>query len=262
MLDSASSAPARSIEETARSTSCSWITSWIGTLCTSTSNIERSIESGFRPWLIVRLPCGSRSTRSTFMPCSANATPRLSVVVVLATPPFWLAKAMTLPTVTPFEISSRGPGRGSRRASPIRPFLSSDSSRTLYWGKCRIFLPLFEALPLAVPVVQLFDARDHADASERDLVRARVVDDVGAGISGPVREHRQAFGAGSKRVGHAGRRRTCDHVPGPEGVLVVAEGDRGAAVENHEDLFLGRVDVRRSAQHPGLDPVVIDPGEL
>src|SRR5919198_5779167 len=49
---------------------------------------------------------------------------------------------MTLPSVAPFEMSSRVPGRGSRRASPIRPFLSSDSSRTLYGGKCSGFCSL------------------------------------------------------------------------------------------------------------------------
>jgi hypothetical protein len=65
MLDSASSAPARSIDETARSTSAFVITFSIGSRWTRTSNIERSIESGFRPWLIVRLPCGSMSTMST-----------------------------------------------------------------------------------------------------------------------------------------------------------------------------------------------------
>ena len=48
------------------------------------------------PWLIVRLPCGSRSTQSTRWPCSTNAAARLRVVVVFATPPFWLVKAMTL----------------------------------------------------------------------------------------------------------------------------------------------------------------------
>ena len=47
------------------------------------------------PWLIVRLPCGSMSTASTRWPFSARATARLRVVVVLATPPFWLAKAIT-----------------------------------------------------------------------------------------------------------------------------------------------------------------------
>ena len=67
----------------------------IGSRCTSTSNIERSIVSGFSPCDIVRLPCGSRSMQSTRSPCSRNATPRLSVVVVFATPPFWFASAIT-----------------------------------------------------------------------------------------------------------------------------------------------------------------------
>src|ERR671923_2095977 len=77
--------------------------------------------SGFIPWLMVRLPWGSRSTRSTFRSCSANATPRFSVVVVLATPPFWLANEITRPIGAPFGVSVRIPGRGSRRASPIEP---------------------------------------------------------------------------------------------------------------------------------------------
>src|SRR5450755_21214 len=45
---------------------------------------------------MVRFPCGSMSQHSTRWPSSANATARLSVVVVLATPPFWLASAITL----------------------------------------------------------------------------------------------------------------------------------------------------------------------
>jgi hypothetical protein len=45
----ASSAPARSIEETATSTSASRMISSIGSLWTSTSNIDRSISSGFQP---------------------------------------------------------------------------------------------------------------------------------------------------------------------------------------------------------------------
>ena len=48
------------------------------------------------PWLMVRLPCGSRSTHSARWPLSTNAAARFSVVVVFATPPFWLVKAMTL----------------------------------------------------------------------------------------------------------------------------------------------------------------------
>ena len=96
MVDIAISAPARSIEAQATSTSRLRITSRIDTWCTSTSYIETSSESGSMPWLIVRLACGSRSTHSTRWPLSTNAAARFSVVVVLATPPFWLAKAMTL----------------------------------------------------------------------------------------------------------------------------------------------------------------------
>src|SRR5690348_10341454 len=41
------------------------------------------------------LPCGSRSTISTSSPIAASAVPRLIAVVVLPTPPFWLATART-----------------------------------------------------------------------------------------------------------------------------------------------------------------------
>src|SRR2546427_139571 len=46
--------------------------------------------------LIVRWPWGSRSMRRTRLPSSASAHPRFTAVVVLPTPPFWLAIAMTL----------------------------------------------------------------------------------------------------------------------------------------------------------------------
>ncbi len=41
------------------------------------------------------LPCGSRSTISVRSPISARQAPVLIVVVVLPTPPFWLATAIT-----------------------------------------------------------------------------------------------------------------------------------------------------------------------
>ena len=50
------------------------------------------------------LPCGSRSMTSVRNPSSARQAPRLTVVVVLPTPPFWLATAIT-----------RGSGRPRRR---------------------------------------------------------------------------------------------------------------------------------------------------
>src|SRR4051812_23982249 len=71
------------------------MTSRIETLFTSTSYIDSSSESGSMPWLIVRFDCGSRSTHSTRLPFSANATARFNVVVVFATPPFWLANEIT-----------------------------------------------------------------------------------------------------------------------------------------------------------------------
>src|SRR5688572_4865234 len=43
---------------------------------------------------MVRCACGSRSTRHTRLPSSASAAPRLTVVVVFPTPPFWFITAM------------------------------------------------------------------------------------------------------------------------------------------------------------------------
>src|SRR5438309_9330249 len=89
------SAPARSIDAQATSTSRLRITSRIEMWCTSTSYIDFSKVSGSIPWDIVRLPCGSMSAHSTRWPSSAKATARFRVVVVFATPPFWLANAIT-----------------------------------------------------------------------------------------------------------------------------------------------------------------------
>src|SRR3954470_16484100 len=43
---------------------------------------------------MVRWAWGSRSMRQTVLPISARAAPRLTVVVVLPTPPFWFIRAM------------------------------------------------------------------------------------------------------------------------------------------------------------------------
>src|SRR5205807_9467719 len=63
-------------------------------------------------------------TASTFSPCSAKATARLSVVVVFATPPFWFANAMTVGRRAPRGCARRFE-RGSRRASPIGALFGS-----------------------------------------------------------------------------------------------------------------------------------------
>src|SRR5437868_6219720 len=47
------------------------------------------------PRPVEALPCGSTSRISTFSPTAARAVPRLMAVVVLPTPPFWLATART-----------------------------------------------------------------------------------------------------------------------------------------------------------------------
>src|ERR671928_780604 len=116
-VDIAISAPARSIEATATSTSRRRITSRIERSWTSTSNIDCSSVSGSMPCDIVMLPCGSMSTQSTRSPSSANAAARLSVVVVFATPPFWLANAMTLALPV---TSCSDHGRESPSGDPVR----------------------------------------------------------------------------------------------------------------------------------------------
>src|SRR5208282_174385 len=47
------------------------------------------------PRPVEALPCGSRSMIRTSSPMAASAVPRLIAVVVLPTPPFWLATART-----------------------------------------------------------------------------------------------------------------------------------------------------------------------
>ena len=56
--------------------------------------MDRSRLCGLTPSPTESAPCGSKSTSSTLRPYSASAAPRLMVVVVLPTPPFWLAIAM------------------------------------------------------------------------------------------------------------------------------------------------------------------------
>ena len=59
------------------------------------------------PRPVEALPCGSRSITSTRWPSAASAVPRLIAVVVLPTPPFWLAMARTCG-------SGRSSGTGDR----------------------------------------------------------------------------------------------------------------------------------------------------
>src|SRR3954470_17917852 len=116
-VDIAISAPARSIELQATSISRLRMTSRIETRFTSTSYIDSSSESGSIPWLIVRFDCGSRSTHRTRFPFSAKATARFSVVVVFATPPFWLANEITWAFGPPLDAAC-GWASGAPRGAP------------------------------------------------------------------------------------------------------------------------------------------------
>src|SRR3989441_9954253 len=64
---------------------------------TRTSAMLRSTVLRSIPRPTVRFACGSRSRQRTSCPNDASAPPRLMAHVVLPTPPFWFAIAMTLP---------------------------------------------------------------------------------------------------------------------------------------------------------------------
>ena len=61
------------------------------------------------PKLIDKLPCGSASISRTFLPSRAKPMPKLTQVVVLPTPPFWLVMAITFAFnfVPPFEFRDK-----------------------------------------------------------------------------------------------------------------------------------------------------------
>src|SRR5579871_10801 len=61
----------------------------------STSQVPRAICDLSTPLPIVALPCGSMSMSNTRRRVAASDAARLTAVVVLPTPPFWFAMAMT-----------------------------------------------------------------------------------------------------------------------------------------------------------------------
>src|SRR5208283_2426013 len=60
-----------------------------------TSQLVRDWEFFSTPQPMVALPCGSRSISSTRLLVAVKDAARLTAVVVLPTPPFWFATAMT-----------------------------------------------------------------------------------------------------------------------------------------------------------------------
>src|SRR6516165_8032753 len=81
-----------------------------------------SSSCGWMPRPTDRAPCGSKSTSRTRRPNSARAAPRLIVVVVLPTPPFWLQTATT--RAGPCLVSGSGWGK-TGRGRPVGPVTSS-----------------------------------------------------------------------------------------------------------------------------------------
>ncbi len=87
----------------------------------------RSISCGLRPSPTDSEPCGSKSTSSTLRPYSASAAPRLMVVVVLPTPPFWLHIEIT--RAPPCRVSGVGSGMNGI-GLPVGPITTSPASST------------------------------------------------------------------------------------------------------------------------------------
>src|SRR6266540_3689506 len=89
------------------------------------------------PSPVEALPCGSRSTISTFSPTAASAVPRLIAVVVLPTPPFWLATTRTRRPPLFLE-------KGSDLAGTTQPFHAHDAASrvTERWYDIRLVFPI------------------------------------------------------------------------------------------------------------------------
>src|ERR1700730_2561918 len=87
------------------------------------------MRSGFftRPRPLVEFDCGSQSTSSVLTSAAASEAARLMAVVVLPTPPFWFATAMTRPMILLFVLLRAGYANAFRKSMP-------DSCAT--WEEC------------------------------------------------------------------------------------------------------------------------------
>ncbi len=82
------------------------------------------------PRPVEALPWGSRSTISTVSPIAASAVPRLIAVVVLPTPPFWLATTRTRGERGRASCAAPAQRRFRNRPSSLHPRSSGARSRT------------------------------------------------------------------------------------------------------------------------------------
>src|SRR6185436_1262191 len=114
------------------------------------------------------LPCGSESTSSTFSPTAARAVPRLIAVVVLPTPPFWLA-------------TTRTRSAWSNPAATAQPPHPHDAASLVAQGRHDIRLEL----PICC---SLFQLRGNILSLQEEARRARL--QVGPGVPEQAPERR------------------------------------------------------------------------
>src|ERR1700675_1521636 len=89
------------------------------------------MRSGFftRPKPLVEFDCGSQSTSSVLTSEAASEAARLMAVVVLPTPPFWLATAMTRPMILFLRVARQDMPRRLRNQYQILVQIRTSVSR-------------------------------------------------------------------------------------------------------------------------------------
>ena len=134
-------APARSIEETARSTSTWWITS------SDRKPVHEHIEhrplivSGIQALAHGQVALWIEVDKQNLQPLLGEGDAEIERRRRSATPPFWFANEITRPAGGPFAVSVRIPGRGNRRGKPHRaPFFALMPA--ILRGNCSIFAGL------------------------------------------------------------------------------------------------------------------------
>src|SRR3954453_3831456 len=152
------------------------------------------------PRPVLALPCESRSTISTERPLAASAVPRLIAVVVLPTPPFWLATASTRPC--PAGVCSLAP-------DTLQP--ANDEDTALGVRQARLPLDLhcpasrrFGQFRLGLPTLEKEEA-GHGGGETRGQRQELRQGCQAAGGDGVGRERR----AGLDPAGVDGDRRSC-----------------------------------------------------
>src|SRR5262245_23254564 len=102
------------------------MTSWSGTAGSATASYTLRDTCGMSRNDIVLLACGSRSMSSVRLPRRARAAARLIAVVVLPTPPFWLAIATIMV----------GMGTSEQNCNRIRAGVELNRSGKYSKGRC------------------------------------------------------------------------------------------------------------------------------